>query len=171
MRFMLVASNRQKMSRMVAKIQDACNKHGAKTRLVCDSCCSDEEIEAYVIFLRSTNVVIGSVIHICPLFFAAKTNRFRALVHELGRCYNSLGESNTDTWHDVYLWDDVLTALCNDYDLLKKLRTNPPKRPIEEEWSLSAPRSPSAQRMNQSRVRSESSGNQKNAARVSMPTG
>ena len=36
------------------------------------------------------------------------------LLHEMGRFFLSLGESNTGTWKDVYIWDSFVESLCKN---------------------------------------------------------
>jgi hypothetical protein len=73
----------------------------------------------YTYFCPGTNWVIGGVMHIRPLFFTGIDQQTN-MMHEMGRFYNSLGEDNTGTWHDVRKWDNILESLCSLYGYITK---------------------------------------------------
>ncbi len=75
----------------------------------------------YTNFLKGTNCRTGSVMHICPIFFDSTSRDWDATVmHEMGRFYNCMGEDFTKTWNDVVFWDNILRALCTNYDYITK---------------------------------------------------
>jgi RHS repeat-associated protein len=112
--------NHKRIIDMLKRVRDACDS-ADKIRIVCDRRQSTSEREAYVNFFWGTNIVSGSVIHVCPLFFARNSDRQGVIIHEMGRFFLSLGEAGTGTWNDVYLWDAVVTSLCGNYDRIKAL--------------------------------------------------
>jgi hypothetical protein len=68
----------------------------------------------YTNFYIKTNIRSDSVMHVCPLFFAANTDQPHEVLHELGRYYANLGETGTGTWHDPAIWDTLVGSLCKN---------------------------------------------------------
>jgi len=87
-------------------------------------CCADScppGRDAFVNFMIGTNLVTGSCIMLCPSFFTVHSDRQRNIIlHEIGRFVNGLGEENTGTWKDVYVWDGLLQSLCRNFTAIMK---------------------------------------------------
>ena len=103
------------MFAMLDKVRNACNK--SRVNIFC-TCSCPRGLDAYVNFLKGTNIVTGMSINICPSFFQPTHDRQGTIMHEMGRYFNSLGEEATGTWHDVYVWDGILRGLCDNYDYI-----------------------------------------------------
>ncbi len=118
---------RQQMLSQLKTVQAALNNPDVYTNIVLDASDSGEGRLGYTPFLtyagHDTNLVTGFV-HITPLYFASNPNtdpvqqaaaQATTVLHELGRYYNSLGESLTGTKYDVYAWDNKIQFLNNHY--------------------------------------------------------
>lgn len=122
---------RAKMLVQLKTVRDALNNPSVYTNIILDSENSGEERKAYVTFLArdrgpawsqfSTNIVTSSI-HVTPFFFSSKVlpaEQATSLQHELGRYYNSLGETGTGTWNDVHAWDNRIDFLNKHYEEIK----------------------------------------------------
>jgi hypothetical protein len=120
---LLSEDGRQQMLGQLRTVQAALNSSGTYTNIVLDASDSGEGRLGYTPFLAYTNVVTGFV-HLTPLYFANNPNtdpvqqaaaQATTMLHELGRYYNSLGESLTGTKYDVYSWDNKIQFLNAHY--------------------------------------------------------
>jgi RHS repeat-associated protein len=111
---LLTESGRSRLLQQVQSAQRGCT--GQKALRVFCPCSCDQGTDAYVIFLTFTNIVIGDGINLCPGWFTTRGADPGVLLHEMGRYFNSMGESMTGTVHDVYPWDNKLRSLCTQYD-------------------------------------------------------
>ena len=69
-----------------------------------------DERKAYVRFYLWYRV--GWRIHIVPRFFdIPEEEQVTTLMHEIGRLYLDMGETNTDSWRDAYQWDAFLRVI------------------------------------------------------------
>jgi hypothetical protein len=118
-RKLLNQADRDRVLALLRNVKQECEK---RIPIKCDSKNSGSERLAYVNFLTGTNVVIGSVIHVCPLYFSADVDEQNvAILHEFGRFYNGLGETNTGTWKDAYVWDNIVNSLCDNFNEIREL--------------------------------------------------
>ncbi len=117
-----ILDNLDTLAGYASRAFDSCMGSGCTIMIYCCSSSLDcggcvAEVDAYVNFVPFTNWRIGAYIHLCPGFWDGPDERKRnRLIHELGRMCNSLGESGTGTTRDVYMWDRVIQALCDNYE-------------------------------------------------------
>jgi uncharacterized delta-60 repeat protein/RHS repeat-associated protein len=120
---MRTEEGRNRMLSQLYTVRNALNNPSVYTNIVLDPVNSGSATagrKAYVNFLEyggiNTNIVT-SYIHVIPRFFTAPaTERAETLLHEFARYYNSLGETNTDTWYDAQAWDTRIEWLNGVYD-------------------------------------------------------
>ena len=76
------------------------------------------ETAAYVMFLPFTNIRTGDVIYLNPEFFVPNSAEPAdvIMVHELGRLMNWLGETNTGTWKDAYVFRNMVVSLSDQHN-------------------------------------------------------
>jgi RHS repeat-associated protein len=120
------------MRKMSAYLDCAYHKCTGEVFYQCEEgwyCCPGER-EAYVVYqypFGGFGWAFGAkpgpykkVIHLCPLFFHKSNQDLDDdIAHELGRLCE-LGEENTGSWQDVYVWDGILDSLCRNYDTINQ---------------------------------------------------
>jgi hypothetical protein len=121
---LLNEEGRWKMIEMLRRADMRCSPASISTDFFCETSCPGDR-DAYVNFLAFTNLVTSTGIHICPNFYT-NIDADGRILHELGRLSNGLGETGTNTWKDVDVWDNNLAKLCS----IATLGLNPPP-PIE----------------------------------------